>query len=272
MVTERPPYPNAPIVLVAVEVRYPDISPRVERAWPRLRDELSDVLPLNRSDAFEEQVELSTDRVRRRLQALRQLATRDQRTAVTIAEDRLILETTDYQGFPRLTPLLERLFATVAEQLSPTAIERVGLRYIDEVRLDAAGADAQRDGWSGWISPELLGPAAFDPGLERLQQRDWRARVRFDWDDASLLVLRYGPSRGCEVEPHRIPQRVDEPEKGDPYFLIDLDCYWVKSGVAPPFNPRQVLAYCEHLHEPIRTTFERAITDRLRHEVLMKET
>lgn len=257
-------------MLVAVEVRYPDVSPRVEHARHQLRDRVADVLPLQNHDLFQEEYQIADGAVRRRQHNLHQFIGRDRATAATFVEDRLIVETTDYHGFPTLLPLLQQLFRVLAEEVKPTAVERVGLRYIDEVRVDSSARDPDHHGWESWIHPALVSPGAFDPQIEGLHRRDWRGRINFDWDRHSRMVLRYGPNHGYATDPERIPRRLSPPASGGPYFLIDLDCYWHQTDDAPPFEPDIVTERCQHLHQPIRSTFEASITDRLREEVLNK--
>lgn len=49
---------------------------------------------------------------------------------------------------------------------------------------------------------------------------------------------------------------------------MDIDSFWAPSDGFPEFDIEMLLAMCDDLHAPVRSLFERLITDRLRKEVL----
>lgn len=78
-------------------------------------------------------------------------------------------------------------------------------------------------------------------------------------------MLRYGPREGFAVEPGGDLKR-STPTPG-PFFLMDIDSFWAPSEGVPEFAVTALLATCDELHAPVRTWFERLVTDRLRAEV-----
>jgi uncharacterized protein (TIGR04255 family) len=194
---------------------------------------------------------------------LPRFATRDQRTAVTFNTQAVIVETTDHQGFERLLELLS--VAVVARQaVHPVdGLMRLGLRYVDEVRVpDLTGGVA---GWGDWVDSSLLGPIPLAAKLG-LAAEQWQAATVFDRGEERKLILRYGPRDGFAVPPGGLLQR-SVPSPG-PFFLLDIDSFWTPTGEVPEFAEETILEICRELHEPVSGLFESLITDRLREEVL----
>src|SRR5450756_1609825 len=129
-------YPNAPLALVAVEVRFPEAPS--ERALP---------MPLQRSfrDLLGEgwvieshkiqQVELALGPGGPGAQPVQQTVVprftlRDRTLAVALTDSSLTVETTNYRHYLEFRAVLERVFAAAAELLQPDGVARVGMRYI----------------------------------------------------------------------------------------------------------------------------------------------
>jgi hypothetical protein len=64
----------------------------------------------------------------------------------------------------------------------PSGYERVGLRYVDEVRVPVEG----KTDWADWVHPSLLG-ARPDEGVG-LPLSDWRGVSRFGPSDVPVLT------------------------------------------------------------------------------------
>ena len=140
-------------------------------------------------------------------------------------------------------------------------IERLGLRYINEVRVpELDGQD-----WSQWIGASLLGQADIGKKLE-LEPLQWQGVTVFTRGPARFITLRYGPREGYAVDPGGDLKR-PTPQPG-PYFLIDIDSFWASEGTVPELDLERVLTMANDLHEPAGDLFESLITPRLRKEVL----
>jgi len=83
--------------------------------------------------------------------------------------------------------------------------------------------------------------------------------------------LRYGATQGWSVDPNG-PLRLKSADHG-PYFLLDIDSYWTSPAeLVPEFALDDALMLCNELHSPVREVFEAAITEKLRNDVLRKES
>lgn len=253
-------YPNPPIAMVAVEVQHSGTDPVSEAGYTAIRQKFRKQWPVQ-LPAQDVTLDLGSSGPSAVKVEYRRFASRDRRTAIAIRPGSTTVETVDYKGWDDLKMTLRTALDVRAEVSEPSGYERVGLRYIDEVRVP--GGDDVND-WSPWVHPSLLA-AQPDEGVD-LPLLDWQGISQFGPTDGRSLVLRYGPRRGYAVEPNG-PLRRSETPTGS-FFLLDIDSFWEASGPVPEFEPAQLMTRCDDLHTPVRRLFEGLITEKLRKEVL----
>ena len=267
MPEQSPIYPNAPLAMVAVEVRFPEQPDGVgRRARDAIRAAVRESLPLVENITQEEiQVALGAPipaSVQRR--TFPRFVTRDRTTALVVNESTMILETTQYSGYAGFRPLIETVLDAVARTTQPDGVLRVGLRYIDEIRVPSI-KNLPGD-WSGYIDSHLL--AAVDPAFlpSELTPRTWQGLVQYSTGPDCTLTLRYGPGEGYAIDPRGATRRKDPPAPG-PFFLLDSDSFWSANAEVPEFSAPRIAAIFDQLHAPVRELFKVAVTDGLRDEV-----
>jgi uncharacterized protein (TIGR04255 family) len=264
-VVDREIYPNAPVVLVAVEARHPEsalLSPGEQGEIKRL---LAATFPLPQP--------LQNTRVSATAGApptienelIPRFATRDQTTAVTFGAQAVSVETTKHEGFDHLCDLI-RVSVEARQKVAPVdGLMRLGLRYIDEVRVpDICEGDA---GWGEWVDASLIGPAVLGARLGLVPEQ-WQGATVFGRGSGRQMTVRYGPREGFAVMPGGLLQRPAPPP--GMFFLLDIDSYWIATGEVPEFTAEAIVELCSDLHEPVSRLFESLITDRLRTEVLRR--
>jgi uncharacterized protein (TIGR04255 family) len=188
-----------------------------------------------------------------------------QHRAVVVAPSRISVDTTMYRTFSEFADFLERVVGAVAEVAPGRACRRLGLRYIDEIRVPNArrGDVAQ---WREWIDESL-----FAPVVERQSQgeRDISGAVDEKREDGFGVRFTWHTGFGHVVNPEG-PLIVPEPSEPSPYFAFDTDSYWAARpgaeilGLGDP----ALLERIRVLHEPVQEYFEMSLTDRLRNEIL----
>jgi len=184
--------------------------------------------------------------------------------SITVGPSALVLETTDYTRFEDFRGVIERTLVAAADAAELPGMQRIGLRYIDEVRVP--GVETALD-WRGYLHPALLATIELD-GEFRAASVQGHAEYRVS--EREQTNLRYGALLGRVVDTAG-PLRLKSADDG-PFFLIDIDSFWTASEEElPAFSPEAVLGICDSLHRPVRTLFETAITDKLRDDVLRKE-
>lgn len=269
---EREVYPYAPIVLVAVEVRHSLCEPLGPSGLSRINRALANHLPLrsevqNLTLAFQ-----AGSSPQAQGGTFPRWSSRDKRSAVTVRTDALMVETTDYHQYEKVREILELVLNARTASAGEVGVERVGLRYIDEIRVPTDDGDSGTT-WSEWVHKSLLGPAPevggpqdLSAGLKLSQQQGF---AMFLGEDDQALGLRYGPQAGHATESTPDLRRPMPPP--GPYFLLDIDSFWQPSQIVPRLETDRVLGIADRLHTPVREIFESLISERLRKEVLRGE-
>ena len=263
----REVYPNAPLQLVAFEVRYPTLRRAgTSEGLDALQAALGERFPI-----YEHVVEsgfplgpggpgnpVST-------QWHRFLDT--SRTAsLSVQARRLIVETTQYERFEKFQEIVGIALRALEGADRIPVFERVGLRYIDEVRADVA--TGQPSEWAPYINGALLSGGGVEP--PGTQKSRVEGVVRFDLDRSRVAILRYGNLENEIVGEGKLQLKPNKQRKG-PFFLIDIDSFVEGRPGTDAFSAAAVLSICHELHEPVRDIFEKCITKRLQDEVLRKE-
>jgi uncharacterized protein (TIGR04255 family) len=253
-------YPNAPVVLVAMEVRHPVAEPLSPPERRELKRALAGRVPIERSGQnIEFMVNVGVDQSAK-VEEFPRFFSRDNTLSVSYRRGAVVVESTRYVGWSDFRTLAELAFDALQRVTPIDGVERIGLRYIDEIRVPEAEPD-----WAQWMDGALLGPTAFSDVI-KLPLTQWHDTVVYGAQPGSAVVLRYGPREGFAVDPTSGLRR-DAVASG-PFFLVDIDSFWIPDDGTPEFRTPEVLSRADELHQPVRALFEGMITDRLREEVL----
>lgn len=170
-----------------------------------------------------------------------QFRSADESWTVTIQTEFFSLETSAYVDWSDYKQRLLEVMGAVRAHVGPVVEQRVGLRYVDEVR-DPVVTDPV--GWGGWIDESLLGPlthASFGPALRSTQQL-----LELEAHDALRVILRHGTVR--------VP--------GDKQwlYLLDHDCFRQQGR---RFDVDALASTLDDLHRLALQVFQAAITPKL---------
>ena len=259
-------YPNPPIEFVACEVQYP-VAPGLgtDDSLPALHRVLSDWLPLVEPEIQTTFVVGSAGQQPIITRQYRFIS-RDRRTSVVVSSNRTSVETTDYPGWVEFRRLSSRsLEAIVGVSPSIAGLSRVGLRYIDEIRVP--DPDPGENRWARYIDPRLSGHTGIL--LEGRPPTSTQGALQFDLDDGFRAVVRYGAREGQTVGNVPLRRRgADTPE--NEHFLFDIDSFWESRDTLPEYSVETAITIADRLHQPVRTLFESSITEDLRNHVLRR--
>jgi len=265
---EREIYPNAPLVLVALEVRHPLTDALSHAQRLQIKRRLAAQVPIMRTGQLTQVTAVQAAGASPtppdvRVEEFPRYFSRDSTMAVSVRAEAVVIETTRYMRWEELRTLAAEVFKIRQEVGGVDGVERVGLRYINEVRVSG---EPVRD-WASWIDPALLGPALIGERVDLVVDQ-WHGITAFTPGRDRTVVLRHGPREGFAVDPAGELKR-STPTPG-PFFLLDIDSFWTPGRGIPEFDVETLLAICDDLHIPVRGLFERLITDRLRKEVLRR--
>ena len=253
-------YPNAPLRLVTAEYRFPH-SPALAdpNIATRLAEHLDSRLPI--IEPLAQPSEPSTFEGT----GFRFL-TRNRMLAVTVQPNRLAIETTDYhtwEGFrdENIQPLLSIICNDIGRI---SGIERIGLRYINEIRV--SNSINQPGDWHPWINKDLLTPLKV---VSPFGKSMILGQLGITTVENSAIHIWFGMGDGHVVEDgiFKLPNGTGE----GTFFLLDIDSFWLNQGNLDKFDLENTISISDQLHNPINAIFEKCITEQLRTKFLRRK-
>ncbi len=261
-------YPNAPLRLVTAEFRFP-LSPILAGGdlLSALSKALGGELPIIEPVPQGLQMSLGAEPQPPKMTAGGfRLLSRDRTAAVTVDASRLAVETTVYEHWETFRESIETALRAIGEELQAiVGLDRVGLRYINEIRVPGGGTSVER--WMPYINEDLLAVARLAEGREI---KTVLSVLHLVTGDNEELLLRCGAVEGHVVDDSG-PLRLPSPPEDGPFFLLDIDSFWTRLGVLEEFDTATALTIADRIHEPVDGLFERSLTERLRDEVLRRK-
>ncbi|BDB45087.1 MULTISPECIES: TIGR04255 family protein [Mycobacterium] len=258
--------PNAPVALVTLEIRHPATDSLTETANRELKQLLLNDLPIERQaqdvqwgvTAPGQPPQPVADRFVR-------FSNRDNTTAASLKNQAIVVETSAYTNFDSFLDIAMRVVDARAAVSSIVGVERIGLRYVLEVRVPP-GVDGRIE-WSNWIDDSLLGPQRLAPS--GLALTEWQgAAVYREAQPGKSLIVRYGPGVGQALDANYHLRRVTPPATGQ-FFLMDLDSFWTPpTGAIPEYSREALVSTFRDLYAPAQTVFQDMLTTRLKDELL----
>jgi uncharacterized protein (TIGR04255 family) len=204
--------PGSPLALVACQVRFADPAERITttRVGDLLEALRSKEHGYTRADPV--RVQTVTIDASNLTPATGELATawrltsEDGRWVATLSPDSYTLETTNYRTWHGdFRARIDALVRTMEASIHPSIITRVGLRYVDSLRLGR-----EPDSYRTLISAALLGPLVhplFGSGVIATQQQ-----FSFALDESLRVTIRHGLFPG-------------QTREEAPTYLLDTDIY-----------------------------------------------
>jgi uncharacterized protein (TIGR04255 family) len=254
-------HPLAPIALVTMEIRHPATDSLTESSHSELKRLLVEQLPIERQaqDVSWGMVAPGTAPQPTAERFIRYV-NRDNTVAASMRSQAIVVETTSYSSFEAFLEVVMQVVDARAQVSSIVGMERIGLRYVLEIRVPA-GVDSRIE-WSNWINESLVGPQAMAPAGMILTE--WQGAAVFrDPQPGKAVIVRYGPGFGQALDPNYHLRRATQIQPG-PYFHVDIDSFWAPTDAIPEFNREALVSTLQELCVPARSVFQETITSRLK--------
>ena len=173
--------------------------------------------------------------------------TEDNLRRIAVCSEYIFYETRVYEGFDAARDSFLDVLDAAAEQYPGMKIRRLGMRYINEIRLPEAdaGQGLGADFWEKYINPSLLGGLRFAANDGALARHMCTTELNYGTDRATF---KYGIFNSEYPKPNRRRE-----------FILDIDTYCMTE-----LKPDAVAIKLEDYHNAARSVFETAITDALR--------
>lgn len=263
MYPNREIFTNAPLALVAAEIRFTDAA-RLRQQ--QTKDEVAISLeerfpfaePLKRAEVNLNLVPGGAQpQIQQRLGVVLKNASSTE--TLTIMSGSLTYETTAYTSFENLLDAVTAACNALDAAKVRPAVQRVGLRYIDEVRVHKQITDVRQ--WSTWISDPLIGHLAVGPG--DVPATGTQSVSTYDLGEGKGLNFRFA---ALNQGPIVVPQFLKRPPvPSGPFFVLDFDGFQDFTGRdAVPLSADVVRDSLSTVHVPCGTAFQRSIKDEAR--------
>jgi uncharacterized protein (TIGR04255 family) len=256
----REVFPESPLALVAAEIRFTDAA-RLRQQQTKdevtiaLEDRFPFAEPLQQTDF--NLMPAGPPQVQQRVGVV--LKNSSSTEALTILSESLTYETTAYLSFDQLLDAVcAACNALVAAKVRP-AVQRIGLRYVDEVRVSEPITDVRQ--WGKWIDHQLIGQLAVGPVDVPVSMT--QSFSTFDLGEGRGFNFR---SAALNQGPIVVPQFLKRPPiQSGPFFVLDFDGFHdFTGGEAVPLSSGVVRETLSAVHIPCGTAFQRSITDEAR--------
>lgn len=263
MYPNREVFHNSPLALVAAEIRFSD-APRLRQ--PGVLDSIAvameSTLPVHSQaeggvhiqivNGQPQQVQPVAGRVMRDV---------DGTAAMSVFPDRLSFETTAYSDYATFREQVVSCVAALVDAGVAPAIQRVGLRYLDEIRVaDPKVADARE--WGDWVDRRLVDHLQLGPSMAQVSRAE--GIILYDLGEGRGLNFRFAALPVGAVVVTNNLARPPFPENV-PFFVLDFDGYQDFGGPKATLLDANVVAIClDAVHDPAGATFQSSITEQAR--------
>lgn len=259
---------NAPLEYVAAEVRYP-YAPRLRQQ--DIRDailmELGDLFPILRPGQHLTLTGQVGGPVSQEVDQVSRAFNRASNAAITVTASALTIETTCYKEFADFRAIVLRCLTAIQQHATLAAIERIGLRYVNEVRVPDRITDLRE--WRGWIADPLANVIALGSDQQAVVAQ---GAVQYATGEHRNLTLRFATALEGTGVIGDDPLKRRHPTTSGPFFALDIDSYWQPPPQqSPDWDAQVIMAVIDELHEPIGMAFQSAITEQLRDVVLRRK-
>jgi uncharacterized protein (TIGR04255 family) len=176
---------------------------------------------------------------------------KEETSGIVLAPDFISLHTSKYDTGENFEETLKTALSLVHEVVQFNLVERIGLRYVDLIRLD------QDETWSEYLQPGLLGLDTSTLGVSKSL-----SRVEFvGITDVGKLVVRYSQSdQGTILPPDLFPSTLNHDIQLNPNEVVsflDLDHF---SELSRDFEVTSVVETVGDLHDDLDRAFRSAVT------------
>lgn len=171
----------------------------------------------------------------------------DKTRRIAMCTDYVFLEERRFESYSSLRELFTDLTDALSAQYSGMKLRRLGMRYINEIKLPEAdaGPGLGADFWEQYINPLLLGGLRFAANDGALARHMCSTELNYGIDRATI---RYGIFNQEYPKPNRHRN-----------FILDIDTY-----CQTELTPSSVPGKLDDFHAAACSVFEAAVTNALR--------
>lgn len=243
---------RSPLVYVIIQVRTAAVV-SLERYIPEIQESLrrSGFPKFIKSKIHEIKFQSETEPTASTFDRF-EFQSRNGRTGVVLTTNAVALHTSDYQHFDEFLATFEKALLPINSVLGIEFAERVGLRYVDLVRL------SDGESFDQYMTRDILGPDASTFGVVRSLSR---FEIVGRTDVGTLAFRHWQMSNGNFLPPDLLPSTLSHPTTLKPeevVSLLDFDHY---SESQLDFDLDQIRTLLWRLHDNVDRGFREVVTE-----------
>lgn len=248
---ERVVFKRPPLVLTVFQLRFSDMPEIVDESYIEpFRATIQERYPsFAPAQQLGFQFDLSVNEPRRIETVQWRFSDESENWTVVLARDFLTLETRRYEHFEEFLSHLLFLLNALTKYIRPKVGSRLGLRYINEIRLAP-------ESLSTIVRSELLGILSIAEFEKYTAQSTQEVLLRYS-EEQSIQVRHGLFPDGSTVQP-----RSGDPPPTGPFYLLDFDAF--RGFSAPTWLRMETDTICEYVnryHDDIEKLFRWALTE-----------
>ncbi|MBL8227730.1 MAG: TIGR04255 family protein [Bryobacterales bacterium] len=242
---------RSPLVYVVLQVRTSAVV-SLEQYVPRIQDSLrrSGFPKFTKSKIHEIRFQVDTEPVAATSDRF-EFQSRNGRTGIVLTANTWALHTSEYSHFEDFLASFEKMYQTVNPVLELDFAERIGLRYVDLVRLEAG------ETFDRYMTPSILGPEPSQFGMNAPLSRFEMVGTT---EGGTLALRHWQMNTGAFLPPDLLPSTLTHPtelEAGETVSLLDFDHY---STSQFDFELGQIQDRAWRLHDNLDRCFRKVVT------------
>ena len=244
---------NAPLVLALAQVRFAAVL-SVAQAIPAIQEKLKHA-GFPRYEKSEAQSIFFGSETGPRVETVErwEFLSRDKRTAVALTSQSVALHTNDYDTFQKFSESLRQIFDIVSAQVDIQIVDRLGIRYVDLVRLEAG------ESFANYLKPGLVGFPFSEVLASELGKVFSSTHSIAELPNSVLSVRCLQSNTGAFLPPDLIPSTLLYNltlKPGELVAILDFDHYMT---VDIDFMPERLVRSLDELHSLANKAFRAAL-------------
>ena len=247
----RPPLhlSRTPLIYVVTQVRFSPVM-SIEKYIPDIQEKLRHKYPWFNQSKVQEFVFQAQGPPNVTFSDRYEFLQGDKRTGVVLMSNSAALHTNKYSNYEVFQEEFAECLSVIHENVGIGFVERIGLRYVDLVKLDP------NETWADYINPGLLGLDAATVGVEQ-----WSSQFRcIGKTEAGTLSVRYSQSKQPlppDLMPVTLHYEKEPLEPKEVGTILDFDHY---SEQTRDFQVEAVVSAIGELHDNLDQAFRSAVT------------
>lgn len=240
---------RTPLIYVVTQIRFSAIV-SIEKYVPEVQEKLRHKYPWFQHSKIQEftlQAQAASTSTNDRYEFLQ----RDKRTGVVLTSNSLALHTNKYSNYEVFIAEFSQALASIDESIDIGPIERIGLRYVDLVRL------GENESWADYFAEGLLGLEPSSVGVTQWNARQFACVGKTNVGTLMVRLMQSDHPLPPDLTPPTLQYETELLRTNEVGTILDFDHF---SEQMRDFELEPVITAIGDLHDNVDRAFRNAVT------------